>query len=412
MSIQFRARTLTQIIDNYSPSVSESDVGCCCAAPGGTNKTNYSRSKCLSLPGFFVADDYTCSNCPSTRSCLSFTVQSNTSGSCCYWFKENEIYYSNCTEKESELECANIHEGYTEGIKYKFNSGESCTDSQKINCNTTNLLGNCCTQQVDNSVSCSITQKRYCDGFWSYRDYIQSCSGSTCCSGVYFSGITAERSSAVASLIKLQTTTNPIEYLPEPNSIYQGGLYVGIFMPGSPINSVGSVVLGNSSTGLSKSYKARGDGDGLKYKKWILIASQQDFPIPKNCKFSSILLKNSSYDGAFNTNNSVYIKDDLYDKVKNYKHNGFSDWYIPSQDELAFYTKNMPFDNDVLLFQKFHESLYASSTVYAENKNQKFNNNYLLYAQNFNKDKYGEVCLISRNALINVRLFRRIYLND
>ena len=411
MSIQFRARTITKTLDSYSPTVSESDIGCCCRSTLATSNQSYLRSKCISSGGYFT-NTTDCSECADTTvSCpTTFNFLSNNSGSCCYSYKENNIYYFNCVNKQSDIECLNIHEGVEEGIKYKFTPNSNCEDN--LPCTMNKQLGNCCTQQLDNSVLCSISQKKQCSGFWSRNDYIQSCSGSTHCNGVYFSGVTAERSSAIAVLSELQLSNNPIEKLPEPNSIYQGGLYVGIFVPGTPINSIGSKVFGNPLSGMPKEYTARGNTNKTKTSSWILIAAQQDFPVPKNCKMSSIILNNSSYDGAFNTNKSTYVKDDLYDKVKNFSYNGFNDWYIPSQDELAFYAKTTVNYSDIPYFIKFYESLYLSSTVYSENQNQNFKSNYLVYSQKFNKENYGEVSLVSRNTFVNIRLFRRIYLNN
>jgi hypothetical protein len=52
-----------------------------------------------------------------------------------------------------------------------------------------------------------------------------------------------------------------------------------------------------------------------------------------------------------------------------------------------------------------------TSTVY-DNGNQNFNNVYFLYSQDASEMGYGNVSLSSRNKSLNVRLFRRIYLDS
>jgi hypothetical protein len=86
---------------------------------------------------------------------------------------------------------------------------------------------------------------------------------------------------------------------------------------------------------------------------------------------------------------------------------------LPSQDELAFYAKTIEAGYEIPNnHTAFYSAFYLSSTAFSINNQQNFNNNYLMYAQNFNNFSYGDVSAISRTAPIKIRLFRRIYLNS
>ena len=164
-----------------------------------------------------------------------------------------------------------------------------------------NILGNCCTLLENGTRECTISTKSNCSGFWNYLGGVIDCTGSTLCSGVYFPEKSGENYiPTVASLKTLTNSLNELEKLPTSNTMYQGGLYVGIFEPGSTINYKGSAVLGNPDTGSSFVYSARGTGPGTRNKKWILIAAPSDILISQSNIFKLNSLT-SKYDGHYNS---------------------------------------------------------------------------------------------------------------
>ena len=86
---------------------------------------------------------------------------------------------------------------------------------------------------------------------------------------------------------------------------------------------------------------------------------------------------------------------------------------MPSQDELAFYFKTIAYNfslpND---YTNLEQKNYLTSTAFTVNNKQNFDDNYFMYSQSAVEEKYGNVSIISRKASQNIRLFRRIYLND
>jgi len=373
--------------------------------------------------------------CPSEKASLA-----PENGACCYWDAVSDYYVNKCETVANYDSCKLLHDGGPEGLKFSFYLGESCIfDGGNIVCNAgkgltqlekennpdcktdtpedclleENMLGNCCTLLENGTRQCNISTKSECSGFWSYLGVVKGCSGSTLCSGVYFPEKTAtEYFPTTASISVITGSGNPIEKLPTTSALYQGGLYVGIFEPGNTINLSGSMVYGNTTTGDPKQYRARGTGLGTRNKKWILIAGLADTNIPQ----SSILDPNkgtSFYDGFYNTNirNTNY-----YSTIRNTNINGFSDWYIPSQDELAFFFNTITSTFTVSGYTPLLENYYLTSTNYGvgyDNKLAQIGEKYFVYTQSAISSQYGKVILMPQDNLnCKVRLFRRIYLGS
>ena len=172
-------------------------------------------------------------------------------------------------------------------------------------------------------------------------------------------------------------------------------------------------VFGNVNTGDPITYKARKGTQTGYTNNWILIADTDDLQIelPYNSsEETGTDLNISNSDGLYNTDSNIEIK--LLNYIKSYVKNGFQDWYLPSQDELAFYFKNIKLESDVYNNSHLKDGLYLTSTGYKLGSTQKISKNYYNYAQDANKESYGKVSIVNRNSSIKIRLFRRIYIEN
>jgi hypothetical protein len=433
MSIQFRSRISAQ----YNPPVISNSAtsGWCCDSSAQTTK-----AQCESINGYFIPNGIDSSECPTKANC-SVGLQAISNGACCYWSKTDGQYIQYCGDVESQLECINLNEGSSEGLRYAFYPGRTCIASggdivcnsvdvktedvtplcepnDSSNCfNQDRLIGNCCTQNSNGDADCSLVAKSDCYGFWSGPvQGIRSCVDASPCSGVYFSGISgATLETARASLSQITTSTNLIEKIPSVGAFYQGGLFVGIFNPGSPVNPAGSLVYGNQNTGTALNYNARGTGIGTKEKSWVLIASVADFgEYGYNSEGEPLKQINTSYyDGLYNTYDvDIANNNTLLNQIKNYKINGFNDWYLPSQDELALFFKNISSDFTATGWYPLTKEQYMSSSAFYVNGNQQFNDRMFMVSQMADSTNYGKTNATYRYNLLGVRLFRRIYLDE
>ena len=440
MSINFRSRVVGQ---NNPPSIiGQTTKGFCC----GPDTADVTKTQCLSLNGYFLPGETTSTNCPTIAPCQDKLIADNP-GACCYWEKVEDTYKQKCTTTNTKQECIQLNAGVAEGLPYSFYIGETCAweggniacngvkttiedisnncnPNDNTNCyNPVNIYGNCCiksTEKLD-AVDCSITTEQDCKGgFWTPPGIsgILSCVGLSPCAGLHYSKILNGNTVKVIES-EITTSQNPLDKLPNPGEQYQGGIFVGIFRPGTPINPVGSTVYG-SGVGYRESsdYIARGTGVGTKENAWILIASNEDYG-----EFSynatgeqTVPVESSVYDGYYNTYSlEAPNKNVLMDALKNYSDSkGFNDWYIPSQDELAFFFKNIEYGYSSSKFQPLFRPEYMSSTTFTSNNRQIFlgDVSFIYTQQNNNVADYGKILLAEKHKKVGVRLFRRIYIGD
>jgi hypothetical protein len=242
--------------------------------------------------------------------------------------------------------------------------------------------------------------------------------------------------------------------IPSIGDHYQGGIYIGTFMPGG-VNSKPSVIKRRINDKLEE-VGVRGDGSGTNKKKWVLIYSYRSFGdlnfTAKSVRDSSIKLPmnkigeaaltqpTSFYDGFFNTygDGGGYggYNSKLFEDVRSLVFNGFNDWYIPSIDELSLIYKNY----------KLHYPIYhnpnskyitwngippqaqfknmMSSTLYSTNdklgksdqiSGQLVGGRGYVYVQNMRDDgagtRPGLVYKADRRTKLTIPLVRRIYID-
>lgn len=438
MAIQFRSRLVGQTIQ--MPIVGQTTKGYCC----GPNLSDKTKTECINLNGYFLPGETTSINCPADAPCAERPLLAELSGACCYWEKADNYYYQTCKSTNTQQECADSNKGKAEGLPYSFYPGEvcanaggniacngvkitvedisnNCNPNDTSNCfNPINLYGNCCTINGENIgiVNCSITTENECGaGLWSAPGIsgILSCAGVSPCSKVY-SSVTGKPVTVLES--QIINSKDLFEKLPNIGEQYQGGIFVGIFRPGTPTNSIGSTVYGNA-VGFKESsdYEARSTGPGTKQKAWILIASNEDYgEFGYNSTNEPLTVSNSSvYDGYYNTHELEETnKNVLMDAIRNYQDaQRFNDWYIPSQDELAFYFKNIAYGYSTDKFKPLLKTEYMSSTTYVSNQKQIFIGDVsFIYTQNNTQANYGKILLKEKHEKVGIRLFRRIYLDE
>lgn len=406
MSIHFRSRISN---GNANPTIVNTPGWCC-----KTNSAVNSAAECIG--GGFIQNG-SAGQCTTPGTCTSFT--GDIPGACCYWKLEQGEYYQVCETTDNGLDCLNKNQGTEENLHATFYAGQDCiSNGGNIVCNGVNLknenseclsddnsgcfnsdniIGNCCQIVSGNSI-CSLATKPECaDGVWTppKNTRIKSCNTAPCVNIFIPSG----RTPPSTTLVNVTQAEYSFKQLPEIGAPYQGGIYVGTFTENT------TVVYGNRNTGMPQLYDARGGGT----RSWILIADLNDLSLNKfnTEQETGVNLLANPYDGWYNT--STYSST-LYTTVYAYKENSFTDWYVPSMDELALYFKNIKLSTSVYKDAHLKNGNYLSSTPYSLGGTQTINGNQYMYVQNSLSNEYGKVSLLNRKQNVNIRLFRRIYL--
>lgn len=206
---------------------------------------------------------------------------------------------------------------------------------------------------------------------------------------------------------------------------YQGGIYIGIYEPGSPVNPKGSALYGNIDFDLASTHYPQNIGVGGTDKKWAVIVDMThnvNIPFAEEDE-NDIYYNTSLWDGYYNTygNNLTFsgIKTKLTNTIKYKPRNGFIDYYIPSLYELYFYANYLTTHEET--FSDEMNGYYYSSTMfnsnYINNNSNKvqINNSGMIYAQSLKKKyKYStyaltyNTLLIPKNTKAKFSFFRRI----
>lgn len=287
-------------------------------------------------------------------------------------------------------------------------------------CNS-QTIGSCCTcDDQGNPKPCETTTRGNCAGnFTSDRVCCNdnSITGCVSCSEIQNQCADSNSSNYFRSIVVEDDLPS------EDLTYHKDGLYVGIFEPGVPINSNGSTLRGNPTTGKASTYTSEIVGYGTTTKRWGIVVAPFDYSlgtINDNSEFIETIPA-SLYDGLWNT----YGDSDTYYGIQSKTmeslrvNSRLSGWYLPSKNELEFINYKMNHGFFIPeLFQQFNSGLYLTSTPYFEQQSntvfniskQEFGGKSFMYAQSFEKSKYGNTYLVGRTSSINVRLIRRIEL--
>ncbi len=289
----------------------------------------------------------------------------------------------------------------------------------------------CCTlNKTTNKFECSMQGRAQCEARNGFYSIPSETSGPILCSNVKCPDAPTvdTRGNVIPPSIKSSD-------LPEPGSMYAGGVYIGNFQPGV------STALVNLETGASVQEKTVTlDGPG-QTRKWALIACPSDLGdefgvhnlVYQHTSASEDIPQEltSTYDGLFNTfgdgEKKLAPNTHLYRQIRNFNRFGFSDWYLPSIQELGFITarqKDLNFGVNLIRYSQNQQKLsaneaYLSSTrkkrTSANKRQLKYPAANLVYGMLIG-NKFGPLngftVLTGLDNIFRVRLVRRIYVED
>lgn len=196
-------------------------------------------------------------------------------------------------------------------------------------------------------------------------------------------------------------------------TIYHGGLNVGIFYPGPPNNPSGSDLNGNIFGGKSTPYRSSAGGNGGNDFGWAIIVAPTDISNFIMRKPDEIVSNKQSsiYDGLFN---KTQTSTSGMSRASRFTKGGYTDWYIPSVNELAFIAKNLPTNFELgSRFSAMKANYYLSSSYISQNSlSTKQKNVSLLLSQSFYMPTYSDTLVVPDYKPMLVRLIRRVLVSN
>jgi len=201
---------------------------------------------------------------------------------------------------------------------------------------------------------------------------------------------------------------------------YQGGNYIGIFQPGPPINTKGSLLNGNMNFDIHRDFYPDSIGIGGTHKKWAIIADAInviDIPFIETDE-DDIHYETSIWDGYYNVyGNSLFagISTKLMNTIKYKPRNGFIDYYIPSLHELYFYLKYVK-SNSISYEPGYYMTSTLFNTKYLNSKSNKtkINNKGFVYGvvMKQNAVEPFSTVLVEKYDTVKAIFFRKIVITD
>jgi hypothetical protein len=292
--------------------------------------------------------------------------------------------------------------------------------SQMVNKNKTyqNIeFGSCyeLTKNTNNSLeyTCELKPKILCDGYWTAKED----SLHPYCDDRY----TPNSPVKVGNAYDVQKlTSTQFESLKlEIGQQFQGGKYIGVYTPGSPVNSVGSELYGNLNFGNASKFIPDQLGTGGNHKKWAIIVDETLYQIPFIDNESDEDYDTSLWDGYYNTYGNLTtfngINTKLMNSIKYKNRNGFIDYYLPSLYELFFYW-NYTINNSVQpkLTKYLTSSLFSTKYINEKTSTTKINSKGFVYGgiiSDYIYDSYKTI-LIEKTKQANAMFFRKIVIEN
>lgn len=256
---------------------------------------------------------------------------------------------------------------------------------------------------------CDIKPQSMCGGYWTQSQ------NAIYCNDVY----TPNNPLKVNNLYDVQKLT-----LTQFNNLnltlgqeFQGGIYIGIYEPGSPINSKGSELYGNLNFTNPDFFYPDNIGVGGPYKKWAIIVDEKSYYDTFLHDEEDVHFETSLWDGYYNTygnlNSFGGINTKLMNTIRYKDRNGFIDYYVPSIYEMYFYWSFLIRNRKPKEYANYiTSSLFTTKYINQTSNKTKINNNGMVYGGKIQRESRYKTILIPKNYPAKVMFFRKIVIQD
>ena len=200
---------------------------------------------------------------------------------------------------------------------------------------------------------------------------------------------------------------------------FQGGIYIGVYEPGTPVNPKGSELYGNINFSIPSEFYPDNIGIGGDHRKWAIIVDKFTYSLPFLDNEQDEYYSTSLWDGYYNTYGNLKtfsgIKTKLTNTVKYKNRNGFIDYYIPSIYEMYFYwIFSIVYGNKIDAGNYITSSLFTTNYINKMSNITKINDTGMVYTGVISDDyRYSyRTVLTEKTKKANVLFFRKIVIQD
>lgn len=284
--------------------------------------------------------------------------------------------------------------------------------------NTNDTYGSCYEIQLNKSntleYDCQIKVKNNCDGYWVEKT-------ESYCDDRYTPSDPIKINNSYDAQKMTSVEFNDLNL--KIGEEYQGGKYIGIYEPGSPINGQGSELFGNLNFTSPSIFYPTDVGVGGPHKKWAIIVDQKTYNVSfLNENDNDIYYNTSLWDGYYNVYGDMKtfngISTILTNTIKYKNRGGFIDYYIPSIYEMYFYWKylityNVKSQNQIQSGYYLSSSLFNTNTINKNTNKTQINNKGMVYCGMLLPPTYSyRTILAEKTKKVNINLFRKIVIED